>query len=120
MLHGGDLICEGIVRALKSVPQAAAAAAPAGTEAARTGAVAAPTGAAVVPPCAATAPAGEASAPQETTAGQVRTGHPIWTHAEGLLRKRFCSSCCQMPSQVWAEGSGVSELLAVMCGHSGR
>ena len=49
VLHGGDLICEGVIRALKAAPKAAAA-----------------------------APVGDdASAPKEATAEQVRA--PVWS-----------------------------------------
>ena len=75
VLHGGDLICEGVVRALKAAPQAAATAAPTSAEAASESTEAAPTGAAVAlagtavtPTDAAAAPAGEADAPREVPA----------------------------------------------------
>lgn len=102
MLHDTDLICEGVVRALKSAPQAATPAASADTEAARTGAAAAPTGDAGVPLGVVDAPAGEASALQEATSGQVCTGHPVWTLLRACCVIALCRSCCQVPSQAGA------------------
>lgn len=102
VLHDGDLICEGVVHALKSAPQAATPAASASTEAA-----AAPTGDAGVPLGVAAAPAGEASELQEATAGQVCTGYPGLGTSAGPLRNRLCRSCCQMRSQGGAKALGL-------------